>query len=332
MSKSKLIGVVAVAVVVVATGLWMVNKVSTTPDRIRVGYMKIAAHLPVVVAHEEGVFQEFGLDVGELEAFSDTPALMQALLTDRIDVAFQVTPDVAWQTLDGVERKLHIYFVAQSTSASPIDGLYAMSEENDMKGKVIGVFPGPTASALMAEIMREHYGLSPRDYELRPIPPPLQLTLLRSGEIDALFTYEPLGTLARERAAAVTLIEGPVEKYVIDPWNGGVGVFGESIVRYRPKVACRFAAAIAESINRLSREPDIAAEQMVALQPGLTPDIAKKVPLTSYFFVDGISAPADLTLPRSRIQELLDNQLAVYTSLGILEERGRLDYLEGCEE
>lgn len=332
MSKSKIIMLLVVVVLIVVAGLWISRMVVETPDQIRVGYMKIAAHLPVVAAREEGIFEEFGLDVGNLELFSDTPSLMQALITDRVDVAFQVTPDIAWSTAGKNQQKLFIYFVAQSTEEQPIDGLYALEAEGDLEGKTIGVFPGPTASAFMSEIMKKAYELEPDQYDLRPIPPPLQLNLLRNREIDALFTYEPLGTLAQARTGAVTLLNAPVEQYVVNPWNGGVGIFGEPIVQYRPKVACKFAAAIATTVSKLAQEPELAAKHMAALQPGLTPDLAMTVPLTRYYFVEGISAEKNLTLGRAAIQRLLDNQLSVYTRLGILDSSGRLDYLEVCEE
>jgi NitT/TauT family transport system substrate-binding protein len=251
-------------------------------ERIKVGYLKITAHAPVVAANNYKVFEKHGLEV-ELEVYPNTPSLVTALNDGRIDICFQVTPESLWQFQN---LKYYAYFLAKSSFENPIDGLYALNPNilDSIKGKTIGHFPGPTPKQLTKKIIKEISGLDENEYEIKDVPPPLQLSSLERSEIDLLFTYEPMGALAKYRVNAVNVSPAPVENYIINPWMGGIGVFSEKFVEERKLDALKFQKAIEEANNILFNREDKKTETLVSLQAGLPPEVAKEVPLTELVF------------------------------------------------
>jgi len=309
MKKKKTLLIIAVTFLI-AVLVFTYIRVSNDKDVIKVGYMEIASHAPLIAAYKNNFFNKYNIQV-ELEVYPNTAALINAIESKRIDVAFQVTPDLAWKSAQS--NLLYIYFIAQSTDKSPIDGLYAMHKisKDSLIGKKIGCFPGPTAKAMTEKIMLEAYGLKPSDYELIEVQPPIQLTKLEKGEIELLFTYEPLGSLAQDRIKALKIIDAPVEKYIVNPWNGGVGIFSEDFVKYRKDVAGRFQDAIVEANKYLTSSPDVAAQTLIQLQPGLTHDIAIKIPLQNLIF-------SNSTDEINAINSALERQLEIYKDLNII--------------
>ncbi|MBV5315245.1 MAG: ABC transporter substrate-binding protein [Prolixibacteraceae bacterium] len=310
MNKKKTTLIVAVTFLI-AVLVFTFVRISGEKDVIKVGYMKITAHAPLIAAYNNNIFDNHNIKV-VLEVYPNTPALINAIEAKRIDVAFQVTPDLAWTSAKS--NLLYIYFIAQSTDKTPIDGLYAMHEitKDSLIGKTIGCFPGPTAKAMTEKIIYLAYGLTIDEYKLVEVQPPIQLSKLEKGEIELLFTYEPLGALAQERIKAIKIIDAPVEKYIVNPWNGGIGIFSDDFVKYRKDVAIRFQDAIIEGNKFLNSSPDISAQTLIQLQPGLTHEIAVKVPLQNLIFsksTDEINA----------INSALERQLEIYKDLHIID-------------
>jgi len=282
-------------------------------EEIRVGYMRISSHVPVIAAADEslGFFKKHGLKV-VLEQFPDTPALMKGLEAGRIDIAYQVTPDILW-TAGASGRQYYTCFVVQSTKEAPIDGVYAIGDVTSasLGGKVVGCFPGPTAMGMTKAIMKAVYGLEAGQYELQPVPPPLQISSLKSGKIAALFTYEPLGTLAVEHGGAKRVLRAPVEEHVIDPWTGGVGLLSKRLAMERRETSKAFIKAVRESVDHLVSHPELMAKMTVELQPGMDLETAKKVPFQKHIFADSTGNVA-------AIRDYLSKQLPVYQKLGIV--------------
>ena len=307
------IGVVAVGAALAAVAYFA----TTSRDVVVVGYMRIATHVPVLIAKDLQLLDTGRLKVS-LEYYPDTPTLMRAVEQGRVDIGFQLTPEAVWRSAAEGNR-YHIYYIAASTSESPLDGLLAVAPLSaaSLKGKKIGHFPGATAEAMTKRIVEEAYGLkTPRDYELRPVAPPLQFTaLLKVHEVDALFTYEPLVTML-VTAGARNELAGPVERYIVDPWYGGIGVFSHDLVVRRPVVAKEFQAATAAAFSEIARTPAVFAEYVARLQPGITKETAAHIPIPHY-----IVATTSAEIEALRVA--LEKQLDIYRELGILSEEGR---------
>lgn len=314
MNKSKLVGIIITVMIIVCVVLFTIVKTTTSSDVLRVGYMRIASHAPLISAIENNIFEKYNLSV-KAEYYPTTTDLIEALEQKKIDVAFQVTPDLAWKSATKTRNDYYIYFVAQSTKDKSMDGLYAMKEvtKDSLLHQTIGHFPGLTGKYMTQEILKKKYGLNPDDYILIDANPAMQIQLLARGEIKALFTYEPLGTIALKAYKAVKAISAPVEEYVINPWNGGIGIFSSNLVTYRKGVAINFQKAIKESFDNLNSNRSQYTETLVDLQPGLNKKIADSIPNIPLIF----SINKDEC---EKIRRAVAMQFKVYQDLGILNK------------
>ena len=314
MNKKSIIGIIITIVIVVVFVIFSIWKTTSSPDVLRVGYMRIASHAPLISAIENKIFEKYNLDV-KAEYFPTTTDLIEALEQKKIDVAFQVTPDLAWKSATKTKNDYYIYFVAQSTKEKPMDGFYTMKPitRDSLLHQTIGHFPGLTGKFMTQEILKKKYNLTPQDYTLIDANPAMQIQLLTRGEIKALFTYEPAGTIAIKAYNARNEVPAPVEEHVIDPWNGGVGIFSSDLVVYRKGVAVNFQQAIKESFDSLDVNLPKYTQTLMDLQPGLTTEIAMQIPNISLIFSIN-------KLESEKIRNAVAMQFKIYQDLGILNK------------
>lgn len=312
----KLTLIIGILFIVIIVG-FVIYRVITVKDKLIVGHMQISSHAPLFAAKEMKKFEEHGLSI-ELEQYPDTPTLMNALISGKIDIGYQLTSDVVFKSA-AEGNEYYIYYVAISTETDPIDGFYALSEidSESLKEKRIGHFPGPTGAAMTKRIIESRYNLKQDEYELIPVAPSLQVSSLQSGRIAALFTYEPIGTVLVKRLNALKVLKGPVEEYVLKgPWYGGIGVLSADLVQRRRAVARSFREAIYETMEILEKDKELYARAMSEMQPGLSIDLAREVPTTIAVF-------ARSKKERSTLLEALERQISIYRDLGLLPSSGR---------
>jgi ABC-type nitrate/sulfonate/bicarbonate transport system substrate-binding protein len=310
-------GLVIGILLAVAVIVFVIIRIRIEKDVLVVGYLQISAHAPLIVARDQKILDKYGIEV-RLEQFPDTPSLMKAVEGGQVDVGYQLTSDVVF-TSASEGRLYYIYLVAQSTKEDPIDGLYAMTNitKESLQGKRIGHFPGPTGAIMTKIILAKQYGLQEGSYQLVPVAPPIQLNMLKSGDIVALFTYEPIGTLAVKKIGAIQILKGPVEELVINgAWNGGIGIFTEELVQRRITTAVSFRNAIYETTQLLEQNKELSAEAMSQLQPGLDRDTALSVPVIKNIMAKNKEEEAEL-------REAIESQISIYRSLGLLKEDSR---------
>ena len=312
--KTKTFGIITTLVVIVLVVVFTVFRTRNSSDVLRVGYMRIASHAPLISAVENKIFDKYNLDV-KAEYYPTTADLIDALEQKKIDVAFQVTPDLAWKSSSKTKDDYYIYFVARSTKEKPMDGLYAMTPltRDLLLHQTVGHFPGLTGKYVTQEILKQGYNLNPTEYTLIDANPAMQMNLLKRGEIRALFTYEPLGTIAVNSLKAENVIPAPVEKHIIDPWNGGIGIFSSDLVKYKKEVAVKFQQAIEESYSLLDKDLNLYVTTLMDLQPGLTIQLAQLVPNISLIFSTDKKNTEEI---RTSVAE----QFKMYQDLGILDK------------
>ena len=314
MNKKSILGIIITVVIIAVVVVFSIWKTKSSPDVLRVGYMRIASHAPLISAIENKIFDKYNLVV-KAEYYPTTTDLIEALEQKKIDVAFQVTPDLAWKSVTKTKNDYYIYFVAQSTKEKPMDGFYTMEPvtRESLLQQTIGHFPGLTGKFMTKEILKRKYNLNPEDYTLIDANPAMQIQLLTRGEIKALFTYEPSGTIAVKAYNAINAVPAPVEEYVINPWNGGIGIFSSDLVTYRKGVAINFQKAIKESFDSLNKDLPKYTQTLMDLQPGLTIEIAMQIPNISLIF------SMDKT-ESEKIRNAVATQFKVYQDLGILSK------------
>ena len=154
------------------------------------------AAIPMMVMQEEGLDEEHGFKAEFLEV--DPDAAANTLLLGESDIAME--QDAVTMTLAQQEGERGVvFFPVLNTMMSvvvPEDSPAQTPEE--LKGKRVGHFGVDSGTtSVIALMLQELYGIDVfEDYDLREAGPSALPQLLKGGEVDAIFDYEPLALRA----------------------------------------------------------------------------------------------------------------------------------------
>ena len=161
--------------------------------KVKVGYIGLTCEAPLFMAFEKGFFKEEGLDVEfvkcEWAAYKDTLALG----------GFDVTHHLIMMFLKPLEQGLDIKMTAGVHTGclrvqTGIDS--AIQGPKDLKGKRIGVPGMGTPPMIFCNRVMGDNGLDPgKDAEWKVYPAGELGLALEKGEVDAICTAEPIGTM-----------------------------------------------------------------------------------------------------------------------------------------
>ncbi len=181
-------------------------------DVVKVGYLAIAAALPIFVAEEEGFFAAHGINV-ELVEFQSSNEIAAAAAAREIDFigigATNAVLDVGFDADQIFSAVLLNGYTKGTTERKPTDYLLARTgvDLQNLKGKKVAFFPG-TISRVVANIVLPKYGLTVDDIQYIEMPPPEWQPALATGAIDAVNAVEPFATQILNEEEAHPLIKG----------------------------------------------------------------------------------------------------------------------------
>ncbi len=289
-SKSRWI-VIFVAVLVAAglISLLLINFSSQIKDDyvIRVGYKPNSGYQNYFVALTQKLFEKHGVTV-EGTTFQSTNQMLQAIALGQIDATpagsievgarmEQEEPDIMRIYLTLVFHKENAFFSVLVPKDSPIKSLA------DLKGKKVGTLPGSTASAWFKVCVKSFF--DPNEVEMLQVSPRLQLQALSAGEVDALYTVDPIVTMAQVRGIAEVMVKGPENDYILNPMATGAGLISKSFMDKKPETARRFIAAMYDAIDFM-RSNETQTRQIIAAETKLDVAVADKMDLIGYWKLD----------------------------------------------
>ena len=253
---------VALALVLVF-GLWQqpTSPTATQPTAVTIGYLPIAAGLPLYVAQDRGYFKEAGFDV-TLSRFTSSNELGNAGAAGRVDAMMPYALNVAFDiaTVTGKKAKLfginvysdqvpHIvdYFVAR-----PNAGVKTLA---DLRGKTIGAFPGSVTRVFVEHILSDA-GVSPEDYTYIELSPLDWQPALLSGRIDAASVMEPQYSQIVADGAATPIINGFFAKLMPDVPLSGHWLSDHFVASHTPEAIAPFVGAFDRAVDFIRESPD----------------------------------------------------------------------------
>ncbi len=179
---------------------------------LRVGYLPIAAGLPLFIAQEEGYFKDAGFQV-TLENFASSDLVTTAATEGKIDIFIAASNVIFDQGFQTQKKHKLIYANPYSKRQGHIadyllsKDLTKISKIQDLKGKTIGVFPGSVSLVFLNEILRK-YGIQPNEYTLKQMVPSQWIAALQSGQVDALSAIEPVASEIIQNQIAQPIVSG----------------------------------------------------------------------------------------------------------------------------
>lgn len=265
-----LAGLVALGGALVAYAVWPSGTSDTSLDKVRVGYLPVnLVGLPFFTARDQQIFAKHGIEV-EPVRFESSPAIAAAATSGDIDFATTLAFSVAVTTELRDPGLLKVFLVDAATPEANLSAMVTRPDTgirnvDDLRGKKVASFPGPTALTFFARVLEKHGLDAKKDVQIVELPAGLHIQALMSGQVDALNTYEPVATQARLENNAVVFFQGPVEAEVINPWQAGVNAVTRRFARERPDVVRRLIAAMNEAVDFQRQHPEAAKTSLVGL-------------------------------------------------------------------
>ncbi len=256
---------------------------------VKIGHLPAAQGLPLYLALEKGYFEEQGIHV-EIVSFDSPNLLVQALVAGQIDfgapstaagitaIAEAANPGqlkifaVGGSTTEGVDKINDMLIVGINSTITSIE---------DLKGKKVGILPSIQWRTIATHIFAQH-GLSTKnDILLVDLAGSLQVQALASGQVDALLTIEPMGTIAEMNGISRELVHAAVEEFLADPFYGGAGVLRTEFAEENPETTKKILAIFARAIEEINANPEQARVYLTKYTP-LTEELANEVPFVEF--------------------------------------------------
>ena len=261
-------------------------RAQSTP-KIRIGYWPIAAGLPFYAAVEKGYFKEAGLDVEPIK-FAAAQQIMEAMLAGRCDgsangtgsanlaigeIAAPGTFKIFCANPSNVKNVLDEFLVPVASTAKVM---------SDLKGKKVASGPG-IQNVTLAKTVLERGGATGATVIELPIGQ--HVAALAAGQVDAVYTLEPTGTIGRLNGSTRVLEAGVISKYILGdamaPWFGGSASLTAEFVKNHPVETKKFVTAYAKGIA-LVRANAAEARQYLKGYTAIEGALTSEVPLAAY--------------------------------------------------
>lgn len=291
--------------------------------KLRIGYWPVAAGLPFFAAVEKGYFKEAGLDVEPLK-FAGAQQVMEAMLAGRSDGSANGTGSANLAIGEIAQPGLFKIFCTNPSNAKYVLEEFIVAKDSpirsmaELKGKRVASGPG-IQNVTLARTMLERSGAGPMSVTELPIGQ--HVAAIAAGQVDAIYTLEPTGTVARLNGTTRVLEAGVVAHYILGdpqaPWHGGSASLTTEFLRKNPEAAKKYMAAYARGVDLVRKNPAEARQYLkgyTAIEGALTAE----VPLASYMLYTEFK-PSDVAY----FQKFYD----LFTEKGIFEKKVNVDGL-----
>lgn len=217
MNKTRVTAVIVGVVVLALIVFFMVKAPSNVTyqrwPKLRVGYLPVAAELPMFVAVEQGFFEKSGLTV-ELLRLPSSNEMGNSATADRIDVLAGAASNVIFD-IGHVSGKRHLVFAVNPYANTPghvTDHLIVRRDAGmkalaDLKGHKLASFPG-SVNRIFTYLILEKHGVPRDSYEYIELLPKDWEPSLQSGAIDAVSALEPNATQIIKDGIGVSIFPG----------------------------------------------------------------------------------------------------------------------------
>ena len=285
--------------------------------KLRIGYWPVAAGLPFFAAVEKGYFKEAGLDVEPLK-FAGAQQVMEAMLAGRSDGSANGTGSANLAIGEIAQPGLFKIFCTNPSNAKYVLEEFIVPKDSpaksmaDLKGKRVASGPG-IQNVTLAKTMLERSGAGAMSVTELPIGQ--HVAAIAAGQVDAVYTLEPTGTVGRLNGTTRVLEAGVVAHYILGdpqaPWHGGSASLTTEFLKKNPEVAKKYIAAYARGIDLVRKSP-AEARQFLKGYTAIEGPLTGEVPLASYMLYSDFKA-SDVAY----FQKFYD----LFTEKGIFEKK-----------
>jgi NitT/TauT family transport system substrate-binding protein len=231
--------------------------------------------------------------------FASAQQIMEAMLAGRCDGSANGTGSGNLAIGDIAQPGLFKIFCTNPTNVKYVLDEFLVAKDSpiktiaELKGKRVASGPGIQNVTLAKEVLlRAGAGAM----SVTELPIGQHVAAIAAGQIDAVYTLEPTGTVGRMNGTTRALEVGVIAKYILGdptaPWHGGAASLNTEFIKKNPEVAKKFITAYARGVELVRSKPDEARPFLkgyTAIEGALT----NEVPISSYMMYNEFK-PSDV--------------------------------------
>ena len=230
------------------------------PLKLKVAYIGLTCEPPLFVAYEHGFFKEEGLDVELVK--TDWDGLQAGLGLGR----FHANHTLLMYAMKPIEAGLDIKITGGvHTGCLRIQAGIKTDIRSvaDLKGKKIAISTIGSPPHLFASRVLAIHGMDPkRDVAWVATPPETTQIRLDQGEVDAIASAEPIGTILAIKEKVRIVVDQAFDDHFKDEYCCAIVVNG-AFARDNPEGAAKVTRAIMKASKWVAANPTAAARMAV---------------------------------------------------------------------
>ena len=249
-------------------------------DVIRVGFIPVAANLPLWCGMETGAFAAEGVEV-QPTVIGRGSRLVEAMIGGSLDMGMIATLTL----IQAAERGLEVALVAPAGTVGPgpqtstalvsrkAGGITSVAQ---LRGRIIGVNALGNHNYMVVSEELQRAGIRKDEVTWQEIDFPHMVTALEQGRIDAANLPEPYLTVLRDAGWAIELA---IQEQVA----AGLSIAAYAVLRpwydaHRPLIE-RFQRGIARGLEACQRDP-ARMRDILARSTRIPPETARRIVLS----------------------------------------------------
>ncbi len=232
---------------------------------LRVGYIPILPMSQLFVMQHEGWARRAGLDF-RLTRFSSGPAMVQALASNRLDVAYIGIGPAMVARAHGVpirvvasDQVAQLAVLARGAFARTLQrtpgaaGIRTFIRTHHRKPRIATLPRGSVPDTALRYWLEHQLGIPAHDVEIKGMGVSAVQQALLTGAVDAASIMQPVLTIVRRRVPSAAIVARGNQ--MLPNLPGAVLAVRESLIRSHPQVVRKLVAMQVRATRKLNRHP-----------------------------------------------------------------------------
>jgi NitT/TauT family transport system substrate-binding protein len=244
-----------------------VNSGKIKNDKVVINYAQLRISTPILVAREQGYFKEVGLNV-ELKPSPTGQTVIDELVSGSTNIAGYSALPIVFNAMAKTKKELIFISALYENEKHPITRLIINNNQKnniskiaDLKGKRIGILNTKAYEVWLRMILTKNgIDLDKDGVVIQQIAPENQAEALKTGNVQALLTNDPVATKILSKGIGIELLPKTslVPKYTGMPdFYFGTLCISKKYATENPEVVKKLSIAIDKAIDYIRNNPKV---------------------------------------------------------------------------
>lgn len=234
-------------------------------------------YLPLYVAMQEGLFDQYGIDIKLLPTGNDDE-IHHAVMSGKADIGLGDPTFCAMARNNKIDQKNKPYIIAEICSRVALWGMthspviHNIKTEKDLVGLRLGCFPSPSTSHTLLDAAKRNHKRLLKSMQIIEAPIGQQSDLLFADQADIALYIEPFISIAEERGGRV--VYSPAQIY--KDYSFSALYSSDTFISKNSEVIDNVRKTIQSALDKIHASPEIGVKAAQSLFPELKPALLKR--------------------------------------------------------